>query len=187
MNWPIELINEANKILDRLYDDNVSPSKNKALRFFNKNPDNIKIIILGQDPYPTPGVANGIAFAVNKDIKEPQSLKNIFKELIEVRGSFKTDKTLKHWEDQGVLMLNTSLTVEHGQPNSHTKAWKPFTNKLIKWMDNNLKITWVLWGNEAKKYAPLLVNKKIMDAHPSPLSVRHRIKNTFKELTNIDW
>lgn len=187
MKWPNELIKEARDILDKIHNENVLPPKEEALRFLSMDPDSIKVVILGQDPYPTPGVANGRAFAVNKDVKIPQSLKNIFKELEEVRGSFKADKTLKHWEEQGVLLLNTSLSVEKYKPNSHKLHWKDFTTKLIKWIDKNLEVTWVLWGNEAKKYSKFLSNKVIDDAHPSPLSVRHRRKNTFRDIDEIDW
>ena len=187
MKWPVELIKEGNSILNKCYGSNVSPAKENVLRFFQLDPSKIKVIILGQDPYPTPGVANGRAFAVNKNVKEPQSLKNVFKELIEVNGYYETDKTLEHWENQGVLLLNTSLTVKHFKPNSHKEYWKDFTNKLITWLDQNLKVTWVLWGNEAKKYQKNLRNKVIFDAHPSPLSVRHRKKNTFREIKYINW
>lgn len=187
MKWPKELINEAHEILNKYHKTNVSPSKEEALRFFKINPSDIKVIILGQDPYPTPWVANGRAFAVNKNIKEPQSLKNIFKELIEVNGYYEADKTLEHWENQGVLLLNASLTVEHFKPNSHKEYWQDFTNKLINWIDKNLQVIWVLWGREAQKYQSNLKNKVICDAHPSPLSVRYRKKNTFKEIKSINW
>ena len=187
INWPKELIDEGNKILESIDFNISSPSKDRVLNFFNMNPNDIKVVILGQDPYPTKGVANGRAFAVNEDIKEPQSLKNIFKEIEDVQGFVKTDKTLLHWEKQGVLLLNTSLSVEIGKPNSHKSLWKDFSNKLINWIDSNLNVTWILWGNEAMKFQKQLKNRCITDSHPSPLSVRHRKKNTFKEIDFIEW
>ena len=187
MKWPKWVFEEFNKISKDLDWNNVSPDKNDVLNFTKMNPNDIKVIILGQDPYPTKGVANGYAFAVNEDCKVPMSLRNMFKEIDEVQGYVKADKTLKHWNNQGVLLLNTYLTVEIGKPGSHKKLWDEFSKRLLDWIDNNLEITWVLWGNESKKKGKNFTNKKIEDAHPSPLSVRHRNKVTFKELNFIEW
>ncbi len=190
-NWPQEIIDEGIQICNSLnFDKTVVPNKADVLKFLEINPKKIKVIILGQDPYPTPGVANGFAFAVNSHAPIPQSLKNIFREIKEVRGYVVADRTLIHWIDQGVLLLNTSLTTIVNKPNAHQHIWKEFTMKVIKWLDNNFQVIWVLWGNEAKKYMPILHNKYIYDAHPSPLSVNYRQKNTFKELQdliNISW
>ncbi|NQZ66335.1 MAG: uracil-DNA glycosylase [Mycoplasmatales bacterium] len=187
MNWPSELIKEAKEIIEKIYKSDTNPARDKILFFTNFNPQDIKIIILGQDPYPTPGIANGRAFAVNKENKIPHSLRNIFREIKEIKGYVSADRTLKHWENQGVLLINTSLTVTHFKPNSHKNQWKPFMDKLIKWLDDNFELTWVLWGNEAKKYSKSLKNFVIEDAHPSPLSFKYRKKITFKKLDKIDW
>lgn len=184
--WPQKLIEQGQKICDSLtFNKLITPQKQDVLNFFTINPSQIKIVILGQDPYPTPGVANGFAFAVNSYAPIPKSLQNIFKEIKEVQGKIITDRTLKHWINQGVLLLNTSLTTIINQPNSHQHLWKDFTTSVIKWLDQNYKVIWVLWGNEAKKYIPLLKNKYIYDAHPSPLSVQYRKKNTFRELQRM--
>lgn len=191
-NWPKELIDEGNEILKKINFDISTPNIENVLRFFNYDFNQIKIVIIGQDPYPTPNVANGIAFATNLGNKIPMSLKNIFKEIEEIQGFVKTDQTLEHWEKQGVLLLNRSLTTEHGKPNAHKKIWEQFTNNIVKHIDSNLKnIFWVLWGNEAIKLEHLIKNNTIIkDAHPSPLSVSRRKKNTFKiliEKTKIIW
>lgn len=187
MKWPQTIIDKGNQILNTLDFTNVTPNKENALRFFEMNPSDIKVVIIGQDPYPTQGVANGRAFAVNKGNKLPQSLKNIFKEIVEVQGFVNTDETLDSWAAQGVLMLNTALTTIIGQPNAHKSLWQNYTKEIIDWLDTNFNITWVLWGNEAIKVGKDLKGEKIIDAHPSPLSVRHRNKNTFKILNNIKW
>lgn len=190
-NWPHSIIDQGQKILDSLdFNCPITPQKNDVLNFLTIDPQSIKVVILGQDPYPTKGVANGYAFAVNSYAPIPKSLQNIFQEIKATFGKVITDRTLKHWTNQGVLLLNTSLTTLINQPNAHQSIWKDFTLNLIKWLDSNIKLIWVLWGNEAKKYLPLLHNQVIYDAHPSPLSVSYRKKHTFKELhklTNISW
>lgn len=187
MKWKQELIDKGNSILNSLDFNNVTPEKENVLRFLEMNPSEIKVVIIGQDPYPTKGVANGKAFAVNKGTPLPQSLKNIFKEINEVQGFVQTDETLESWTSQGVLLLNTALTTVVGQPNAHKDIWQAYTKEVIEWLDSNFDITWVLWGNEALKVGKNIKGKKIFDAHPSPLSVRHRNKNTFKELNYIKW
>lgn len=187
MNWPIDLINKANEILNKISSEDITPSKENVLRFLQLDPSLIKVVIVGQDPYPTRGVANGNAFAVNKGCKIPASLRNIFKEIQEVNGSVETDETLSHWTDQGVLLLNKSLTTIVGQSNAHKKYWNSYTDELIKWIDVNIKPIWVLWGNDALKIKPFLTSEVISDFHPSPLSVRHRNKNTFKLIKSINW
>lgn len=190
-NWPQEIFEEGMRILNSLpFDHTIVPRKQDVLNFLTIDPQTIKVVILGQDPYPTPGVANGFAFAVNSHAPIPQSLKNIFSEIKQVRGYVATDRTLSHWIKQGVLLLNTSLTTIVNKPNAHQQIWKDFTTQLIKWLDDSFQVIWVLWGNEAKKFIPMLRNKFIYDAHPSPLSVHYRQKNTFKDLQaiiNISW
>ncbi len=184
--WPKKIIQEGIKICHAInFDDSITPPKKDVLNFLKIDPATIKVVILGQDPYPSFGVANGFAFAVNSYAPIPKSLQNIFKEIKEVQGKVVTDRTLKHWINQGVLLLNTSLTTVVNHSNSHQHLWKDFTIEVIKWIDQNYKVIWVLWGNEAKKYIPIIKNKYIQDGHPSPLSIQYRKKNTFHELQEI--
>lgn len=101
----------------------------RALRGINET----KVVIIGQDPYYREGQANGFAFAVNHGVPKPPTLVNIFKELESDIGSYEVDQTLEHWVEQGVLLLNSSLTVIEGKPGSHAKiGWHKITNKVIK-------------------------------------------------------
>lgn len=188
MNWSQEIIKEGNEILNQIDFEISTPAKDDVLNFLKVKPSDIKVVLIGQDPYPTKDVANGYAFAVNKGCRIPQSLNNIFKEINEVQGYVDTDETLESWKDQGVLLLNTALTTEVGNPNAHKKLWQPYTMKVIKFLDENFKdIKWILWGKEAEKVGKNIKGHKVIDFHPSPLSVRHRKKNTFKELSFIKW
>lgn len=187
-NWPQDL---AEKFCDKLNSitlENVTPNKELVLRFLEMDPKQIRVVIVGQDPYPTLGVANGRAFAVNKGMKLPQSLKNIFKEIEEIQGFVKTDETLESWANQGVLMLNRALTTIIGQPGAHKNIWADLTLELIQYLDKEINPTFVLWGNDAIDLEKSIKHSRIIkDAHPSPLSVRKRNKNTFKELKGIKW
>jgi uracil-DNA glycosylase len=136
--------------------------------------NNLKVILLGQDPYHQKGQAMGLSFSVPENIKIPPSLVNIYKEL-------KTDCNLEHsngdltkWAKQGVLLLNTSLTVRESCPNSHQKYWRPFTDNLIEYIsDNKEGMVFLLWGGNAKDKKKLIDIEKhyVLEAnHPSPLS-----------------
>lgn len=135
---------------------------------------NTKVVILGQDPYPTKGHANGLAFAVNKGVERPRSLENIFKEIESDIGLKPEDNTLLGWTQQGVLLLNTVLTCRIGEPASHrNKGWEVFTDKVI--MNLNQKkepIVFILWGKPAQDKRKLIASHHhvLMAAHPSPLS-----------------
>ena len=170
-----------NKALSKIDFSISTPLKEEVLNAFNIK--DIKIIILGQDPYPSLGVANGLAFAVNKDQKVPASLKQIFKEVKEAQGYIKTDRTLQHWKEEGILLLNTSLTTLVGKPNSHKEIWKEFSQDLISKLGKEKELIWILWGNQAKSYIPFIEsNKIIQDAHPSPLSRKYRKGDSFIKL-----
>lgn len=136
----------------------------------------IKVVILGQDPYHGPGQAHGLSFSVNPGIKIPPSLLNIYKELNSDLGCFiPNNGYLKKWADQGVLLLNTSLTVRAGEANSHkNKGWEIFTDKIISLVnEKNDPVVFLLWGNNAIKKKDLITNKKhliLTSVHPSPLS-----------------
>jgi len=139
-------------------------------------PSEMKVIIIGQDPYHNPGAAMGLAFSTPKGAKIQPSLKNIFKEL--EQDGFKSNQKsgdLTYWANQGVFLINTALTVEKGKAGSHgTKMWGDFTNQLFRYLNKNCKhLVVIIWGNPAKKYATLFDSKKhlkITGGHPSPLN-----------------
>ena len=138
--------------------------------------ESVKVVILGQDPYHGFGQAHGLSFSVQKEIPLPPSLKNIYKELQEdIGGELPTEGDLSHWAKQGVLLLNTVLTVEEGNANSHKgMGWERLTNRLIESL-NGLKhpVIFILWGKPAQDKEKLIINPNhvILKApHPSPLS-----------------
>jgi uracil-DNA glycosylase len=158
---------------------NIFPSsENVFAAFRNLSIDDVKVVVLGQDPYHTKGVANGLAFCVEKDQKIPPSLRNIYKEIKEDTGG--EPKKLQELKDEGVLFLNTVLTVEEGAPLSHkNQGWEIFTDAILKelWASEK-KIVFLLWGKAAKrKSEELFIGEKghlvLIAGHPSPLSVRY--------------
>lgn len=192
----------------------IYPPRDKLFSCFNAfNIDELKVVIIGQDPYHQPGQANGLCFSVESGIKHPPSLKNIFKEVhSDINGSdtqFNIDEwntDLSRWASQGVLLLNNTLTVIHGRPNSHLKHWLGFTKYIVKYITENCNdVVFLLWGKNAqsvKKY----IEKKDLNKHyfleshhPSPLSAnkggwfgtKHFSKtNTILKTlgkTEIDW
>lgn len=145
--------------------------------------DEVSVVILGQDPYHGDGEANGLCFSVNHGIQIPPSLKNIFKELKSDLNIERTDTDLSDWAKQGVLLLNTVLTVEKDKAFSHRgKGWEIFTDKIIEELNEREDpIVFVLWGNAARSKKVLLTNKKHMvveSAHPSPLSYNRGFKDS---------
>ena len=140
--------------------------------------EDIKVVILGQDPYHGEGEAHGLAFSVREGIPLPPSLVNIFKELKRDLGITRIRGTLDDWAIQGVLLLNTVLTVRENTPNSHKgKGWEIFTDAIIKKLnDRETPIVFILWGNNAKAKKQLITNKKhlvLESSHPSPFSCRY--------------
>ena len=138
--------------------------------------ESVKVVILGQDPYHGFGQAHGLSFSVQKGIPLPPSLKNIYKELQEdIGGELPTEGDLSHWAKQGVLLLNTVLTVEEGNANSHKgMGWETLTNRFIESL-NELKhpVIFILWGKPAQDKEKLITNPNhviLKDPHPSPLS-----------------
>lgn len=138
--------------------------------------DDVEVVILGQDPYHNDGQANGLCFSVRENVTAPPSLKNIFIELKDDLGIDRKNKDLQDWATQGVLMLNSTLTVKAHEPNSHKNlGWEVFTDYIIKAIsDRKENVVFVLWGAFAQKKAALIDQRKhhiIMSAHPSPFSV----------------
>ena len=165
--------------------------------------DNVKVVILGQDPYHGQNQAHGLAFSVQKNVPKPPSLKNIIKEISEdLKIEKRSSGDLTNWAKQGVLLLNTCLTVSPGRPGSHSHlGWQEFTDSVIKAVDTKDRVVFILWGSYARKKKELLSNNKnlILEApHPSPLSAhrgffgcKHFSKtNQFlhkHEIKDIDW
>ena len=163
-----------------------------------------KVVIIGQDPYHGPGQAHGLCFSVQKGVEPPPSLKNIFKELqSDVGFEIPNHGNLTEWAKQGVLLLNTVLTVREGQPNSHAqKGWEKFTDRVISELNRKTTpVIFLLWGANAKQKAAVInnpIHKKLETVHPSPLSAHrgffgcHHFSETNRLLiessqTPIDW
>lgn len=138
--------------------------------------EDVKVVILGQDPYHEPGQAHGMAFSVQRGIKTPPSLVNIYKEIKDDLGyDIPSHGYLMQWAESGVLLLNTCLTVRAHQANSHKgKGWEIFTDRIIELLNQREKpIVFILWGANAKSKQPLITGKQhliLTGAHPSPLS-----------------
>jgi uracil-DNA glycosylase len=153
------------------------PPKQKIFETFALcKPQELRVVILGQDPYHGAGEAHGLAFSVRQGIKTPPSLRNIFKEL---ESEFEIDLTrttdLTCWAEQGVFLLNSVLTVEKNRAGSHSKwGWEEFTNAVISFISKeNKQVVFVLWGDYARKKSVLIDMSKhaiIESVHPSPLS-----------------
>jgi len=167
------------KQIDIAYENSVVfPPKDKIFNAFNLTPlDNLKIVILGQDPYHGKGQAQGLAFSTPSDIKNPPSMRNILKE---IEDDLKTKSIcengdLTSWAKDGVLLINAILTVEQAKPKSHHKlGWEIFTDNLIKFISLNCKdIIFILWGSSAIKKEKIIDTSKhhiLKGVHPSPLS-----------------
>ena len=138
--------------------------------------DQVKVVILGQDPYPTPGHAHGLCFSVMPEVKPiPKSLVNIYKELEDDLGIVNSNGNLQSWADQGVLLLNSVLTVEAGKANSHQgQGWEQLTDRIIEVLNEQISpIAFVLWGAYAQKKGSIVNNSQhlvLRSPHPSPLS-----------------
>ena len=152
----------------------IYPPRKDIFNAFNlTTPQNVKVVIIGQDPYHGYGQAHGLCFSVKKGAKIPPSLRNIFKELEDDIGcEIPIHGDLSHWASQGVFLLNTILTVEEKQASSHQGiGWEEFTDKVIQTIsDNKEKVVFILWGNYARKKEYLIDSKKhlvIESAHPA--------------------
>ncbi len=183
----------------------IYPKENEVFQALNKTDfKDVKVVIIGQDPYHGPGQAHGMCFSVKPGVKIPPSLRNIYKELKNDLGIEPAEHGyLEHWANQGVLLLNTVLTVEESKAHSHQKkGWEKFTDKIIQLInDERENIVFLLWGSPAQKKASKVDPKRhfILECpHPSPLSAHrgflgsgHFSKtNKFlksKGLREIDW
>jgi uracil-DNA glycosylase len=148
------------------------PEQQSIFRALQIPPDQVKVVIVGQDPYPNPKHAMGLAFSIPAGVAPlPKSLKNIFTELNNDLAIDRSNGDLSDWANQGVLLLNRSLTVEPGKSDSHSNlGWEDFTEKIIQAAANNGALA-ILWGNEAQKVSNLFAATDVFkSAHPSPLS-----------------
>lgn len=196
---------QLNTFLDLEYkNESVFPPRQRVFEAFNLCPfEDVKVVIFGQDPYHGEGQAHGLAFSVQNQIKLPPSLKNIFKELKTDLGLEAPEHgNLEKWAKEGVLLLNSVLTVRKSEAGSHRKAgWEKLTDKVVELLnDKDQSIVFILWGRDAQKKGEKINKDKhlvLECAHPSPFSVRkfygnrHFSKaNSFLKaqgLSEIDW
>lgn len=163
-------------ILSKIDFDNkiIYPLKQNIFKAYELTPyENIKVVIIGQDPYHNEGQAQGLAFSVPEGFKIPPSLVNIYKELYSDLSITNTTGDLTQWAEQGVFLINTSLTVEKNLPMSHTKlGWYDLIIDSIKEINKKDFVIFLLWGGEAKKFKKYIGSNHyiIETAHPSPLS-----------------
>ena len=192
-NWDIVLKDELNKdyfrelinTINNLYNEKtIYPKKEDIFNAFKLDYKDVKVVILGQDPYHGEGEAHGYAFSSLKT-PIPPSLKNIYKELYSDLGIEKNmlDGNLLPWVKEGVMLLNTGLTVEKDKPNSHKNLkWNVFTDKVIEKLNEREEpIVFILWGNNARLKKDLITNPihlVIESAHPSPFSARNGFFNS---------
>lgn len=174
--YDIILSNEVNNLLLNYDETLYAPKKEEIFKALELSSlTNTKIVIIGQDPYPTLGDAMGLSFSIKREGKLPKSLINIYKELEANLGVIKTSGDLTNIASQGVLLLNTVLTVEIGNANSHKKLnWQLTTNNIIKQLSDRGQVIFVLLGREAQKLEKIIdikSNTIIKTSHPSPLGV----------------
>lgn len=165
------------KVKEKYVQGKIFPPKNQIFRALELTSfEDIKVVIIGQDPYHNDFQANGLCFSVSENVTAPPSLKNIFTELKDDLGIERSKKELDDWAEQGVLLLNATLTVKAHEPNSHKDlGWEKFTDFIIKEIsDKKENVVFVLWGAFAQKKEELINSSQhfvIKSAHPSPFSV----------------
>jgi uracil-DNA glycosylase len=182
----------------------VYPSREDVFASLRTTPyADVKVLVLGQDPYHGPGQAHGLCFSVQRDVEPPPSLVNIFKELRDDIGiPIPTHGNLEAWARRGVLLLNTTLTVRAGQAASHQgKGWETFTDQVIRVVNEKPFVVFVLWGAHARKKKVLIDTQRhvvVESAHPSPLSAHNgffgsrpfsKVNEALRNarLEEIDW
>jgi uracil-DNA glycosylase len=187
-SWSIELKDVTDSdwyeklelfILKEYNEKTIFPPENQIFNAFKYSPWNqTKVVILGQDPYINPGQAHGLSFSVPDGMQKPPSLQNIFKQIrLETGQPIPESGNLTHWASQGILLLNSVLTVQSGLSNSHQgMGWEKFTDQVIHLLSEKKdNLVFLLWGSHARKKAVLINSTKhliLESAHPSPLSVR---------------
>jgi len=184
-SWKKALAEEFNKpyftelatfIRSEYKNKTIYPPASRIFAAFNETPfDQVKVIILGQDPYHGPNQANGLSFSVAEGIRTPPSLQNIFKEIqSDIGTQVPQSGNLERWSQQGVLLLNATLTVQAGKPGSHQhKGWEEFTDSVIRVLNEKEHLVFVLWGAYAQKKGEQIDQNKhlvLTSAHPSPFS-----------------
>ena len=188
--WRVHLGNEFSKpyflklkqfLKKEKQEHDIYPSIQNVFNAFRSTPLNaVKVVVLGQDPYHGEGQAHGLSFSVPKGIKIPPSLRNIIYELKQDLGINLINTSLEHWAEQGIILLNASLTVIEGTPASHINLWSDFTDYIISELNKQDKIIFVAWGAFAnKKLKNVDINKHdiIISSHPSPLSCHKKYKD----------
>jgi uracil-DNA glycosylase len=175
-----------------------TPDRPLVMRAFEQHFESVKVLLIGQDPYPTQGVACGLAFAVSSGAKHPQSLKNLMKELATDLPEASNSGELSRWSNQGVMLLNSALTTKIGDAGAHAKIWSSFTTAVIQELDSKSLVCLSL-GEHAKKLSQAIVLGEVVQAtHPSPLSasrgffgsrIYSRVNSALqaKGLAPIDW
>ena len=175
-----------------------TPEKALVMRAFERPFESVKVLLIGQDPYPTKGVACGLAFAVSSGVKQPQSLKNLMKELATDLPEVSNYGDLSRWSNEGVMLLNSALTTKVSTAGAHATIWSSFTKAVIAELDSENLICLSL-GEHAKKLSKAIVLGEVVQAtHPSPLSasrgffgsrIYSRVNSALqaKGLTPIDW
>jgi uracil-DNA glycosylase len=169
----------------------VYPPQDKIFNSFNLcSLKDVKVVIIGQDPYHNEGQAQGLAFSVPENFPLPPSLKNIYNELESDLNIKNISGDLSKWAEQGVFLINTSLTVEKNKPMSHAKlGWQELVMEAIKEINKKENVIFVLWGGEAKKFKKIISSKNhiIESAHPSPLSCYRGFYGSkpFSKINNI--
>ena len=179
------LLEEKRKFGDILA---ILPEEKDMFNAFTLCPyEKLKVIILGMDPYIHKNEAHGLAFSVDKG-KMPPSLRNIFKEIHRCFGTMRTNTNLTDWAQQGVLLLNTALTVREGCSGSHTKIWRSFTHDIVKKLGETCSnCVFILWGKHAQEFEFLIngeQNLVLKHSHPSPLSRKPFVGNNHFILCN---
>ncbi len=185
-SWKTALENEFNDVymdalkaflLEEQKRYSIFPQSKNIFNAFNSSPfESVKVVILGQDPYHGAGQAHGLSFSVQAGVASPPSLQNIFKELVDdIECPFPKSGDLSHWAHQGVLLLNTLLTVRQGEPFSHKdRGWERFTDQVIRTLSQHREhLVFILWGAPAGKKSILIDETKhlvLKAPHPSPLS-----------------
>jgi uracil-DNA glycosylase len=187
------------EVEERLHSEtDTTPDKALVMRAFEQPFESVKVLLIGQDPYPTEGVACGLAFAVSGGAKHPQSLKNLMKELASDLPQASNSGELSFWSKQGVMLLNSALTTKIGDAGAHAKIWSSFTQTVIAALDSKNLVCLSL-GEHAKKLSQAIVAGDVVQAtHPSPLSaargffgsrIYSRVNSALqaKGLAPIDW